>query len=419
MSDDIAPILLKKIQEDFQQQFDKSEVITGLYAKVRDGTATYTEANEFAIEVGEILANTYQKNLSSSVLPDGHMYYNIANKIITPTMTNNYDLVTGITGDIQTALNKKAGIGIKAIIPELNQDRIKGVIERVVATEQFDDIKWILDEPVKNFSQSIVDDAIRENAEFQYNAGMQPRIVRILAGGCCDWCREVAGMYTYPKVPKDVYRRHQRCRCLVEYDPGTGKRQNVHTKKWRTQEEYDKIELRKNIGVETETNFQKIEYRKRVGEFDLSYAESRALTNYVSSDSYIINDKLRRGIELTNAEKKFCADLDNALKKMPTYEGNLSRSLFFYEQDDVEEFVEGFHVNELKKFNEYISTTKGLDLYNPEGQVQLYIQNSTKGHDLNAFNQSELEVLYERNSKFIVVSKIRNNDVWYILLEEG
>lgn len=111
--------------------------------------------------------------------------------------------------------------------------------------------------------------------------------------------------------------------------------------------------------------------------------------------------------------------MDNALKKIPTYEGNLSRSLFFYAQDDAEEFVEGFHVNELKKFNEYISTTKGIDLYNPEGQVQLYIQNSTKGHDLKVFNQGELEVLYERNSEFIVVSKIRNNDVWYILLEEG
>ena len=63
--EDITPGLLKKIQTDFNNQFDNSKVIAGLYAKVRDGTATYLEANEFAIEVGDILAGAYQNNLSS------------------------------------------------------------------------------------------------------------------------------------------------------------------------------------------------------------------------------------------------------------------------------------------------------------------------------------------------------------------
>lgn len=236
MTEDIAPSLLKKIQEDFQEQFDKSEVIIGLYAKVRDGTATYVEANEFAIKVGEILANAYQKNISSSVLPDGKMYYNIGKRVVEPTMVHNYDLIAEVTRKIQALLNKKAGIGIKPIIPELNWDRIRGIIERAVGTEKFDDVRWILDEPVKNFSQSIVDDFIRENAEFQYDAGMSPKIIRKLAGGCCEWCRAVAGVYKYPKVPKDIYRRHQRCRCTVEYDPGDGKVQNVHTKKYKPRE---------------------------------------------------------------------------------------------------------------------------------------------------------------------------------------
>lgn len=249
--EDITPDLLKKIQEDFDKQFDNSKVIAGLYTKVQDGTATYLEANEFAIEVGDILAGAYKNNLSSDVLPDGRMYYNIAQRIIDPTMKNNYSLIIDVTNQVQKSLNEAAHIGIKAITPELNQDRIDKIIDRVSDAEQYDDISWILDEPVKNFSQSIVDDAVRVNADFQYKAGMSPKIVRKLAGGCCDWCRAVAGTYTYPDVPKDVYRRHQRCRCTVEYNPRDGKIQNVHSKKWRDENELDKIEARKKIGSNT------------------------------------------------------------------------------------------------------------------------------------------------------------------------
>lgn len=249
MEVDIAPSLLKTIQTDFQSMFNKSSVISSLYAKVRDGTATYVEANEFAIEAGDILAKAFQNNLSSSVLPEGRMYYNIAQRILEPTMTNNYDLISDVCNQVQAALNKSAGLGIKAITPELNTDKISGIINRVSDADKYDDIAWILNEPIKTFSQSIVDDSIKANAEFHSKAGLQPVITRKIAGNCCDWCKAVAGTYRYPdEVPHDVYRRHQRCRCIVDYVPKNGKVQNVHTKQWRTEEENALIERRKAVG---------------------------------------------------------------------------------------------------------------------------------------------------------------------------
>lgn len=249
--DDIALELLKKIQDDFQAGFDKSALISKLYAKIRDGTATYAEANDFAIETGNILADAYKKNLSSNILPDGKMYYNIAERIIDPTMGNNYNLITNVTTQIQQRLNESANIGIKAITPELNQNRIDGIINKVSAADNYDDVAWVLAEPIINFSQSIVDDSIKENAEFQSKAGLKPKIVRKTSGDCCDWCRALAGTYSYPDVPGNVYRRHQRCRCTVDYKPGAGKIQNVHSKKWISEEEYDKIESRKKIGIKS------------------------------------------------------------------------------------------------------------------------------------------------------------------------
>ena len=234
--EDIAPKLLKKIQYDFKNKFDNSKIIRELYRKVKQGNATYKEANEFAIEVGEILSGSFKKNLSSSVLPDGRMYYNIADRIIRDTLGNIYELVADISAKIQEILNKKAGIGIKAIKPKINEDKVRGIVDIVSGKEKYDDIAYMLGEPVVNFSQSVVNDAVRENADFQYKAGLSPKIIRTSTGKCCEWCDKLAGIYDYEAVSdtgNNVFRRHKYCRCLVEYAPGDGKRQNVHTKQWR------------------------------------------------------------------------------------------------------------------------------------------------------------------------------------------
>lgn len=234
--EDIAPKLLKKIQDDFKNKFDNSKIIRELYRKVEQGNATYKEANEFAIEVGELLSGSFKKNLSSSVLPDGRMYYNIADRIIRDTLGNNYELVADISAKIQEILNKKAGIGIKAIKPKINEDKVRGIVDIVSGKEKYDEIAYMLGEPVINFSQSVVNDAVKENADFQYKAGLSPKIIRTSTGKCCEWCDKLAGIYDYEAVSdtgNNVFRRHKYCRCLVEYAPGDGKRQNVHTKQWR------------------------------------------------------------------------------------------------------------------------------------------------------------------------------------------
>lgn len=234
--EDIAPKLLKKIQDDFKNKFDNSKIIRELYRKVEQGNATYKEANEFAIEVGELLSGSFKKNLSSSVLPDGRMYYNIADRIIRDTLGNNYELVADISTKVQEILNKKAGIGIKAIKPKINEDKVRGIVDIVSGKEKYDEIAYMLGEPVINFSQSVVNDAVRENADFQYKAGLSPKIIRTSTGKCCEWCDKLAGIYDYEAVSdtgNNVFRRHKYCRCLVEYAPGDGKRQNVHTKQWR------------------------------------------------------------------------------------------------------------------------------------------------------------------------------------------
>jgi len=234
MATDIVPELLENIQRDFNTAMSRNKKLQSIQVMIENGTATYQQANEYAIEVGETLARTFQIHIKSDVLPDGHMYYNIADRILTPTLSNNHIIVAQVSAEIQGQLNKSIGLGLKGIEPPVNQLRIDSIINRVVAEEVFDDVAWILDEPVVNFTQTTVDDTIKANVDFQGESGLFPTITRTVHGtDPCDWCISLAGTYKYPDVPEDVYKRHDRCRCTVDYDPGDARRQNVWTKEWR------------------------------------------------------------------------------------------------------------------------------------------------------------------------------------------
>lgn len=249
MVEDVVPGLLKQINTDFERGQLSSSTIKGLLDKLGQKQANYLDANDYAIEIGEILSKVLRNSLSNDTLPDGKMYYNIANRLLNETLGRNYELVSDYASEVQKNLNQKAKIGLAVQHPELNQDRIDGLVNRLSSEESFDKVSWLLGEPIVNFTQSIVDDSIRKNAEFHAKAGLSPKIVRRESGNCCDWCKEVAGTYTYPKVPKNVYRRHQRCRCTVDYHPGNGKKQNVWTKKWSEDKRKSEIKHRKQIGL--------------------------------------------------------------------------------------------------------------------------------------------------------------------------
>lgn len=234
--EDVAPELLKKIQEYFQKHYENDDEIKTLLEKLQSQIAKHPEAYNYAEKVGEVLTDAYKRILSGKVLPEGKMWYNIGNRIITPTLEEMYEYISKYVSEVQAQLNQAAGIGIKPIIPPENKDRGKGIIDRLSSEENFDKVAWILQEPVKTLARSIIDDSIQANAEFHGKSGMQPKIVRKSSGKCCEWCSKLEGIYRYPDMPKDVYRRHERCRCTVEYVPGNGRMQNVHTKQFNRRE---------------------------------------------------------------------------------------------------------------------------------------------------------------------------------------
>ena len=228
MVTDIVPELLENIKKDFNKNVSKNKKLKRLLNLIESGNAKYSDANEYAIELGEVLSNSFNKYIKADTLPDGKMYYNIANRILNDTLKNNHDLIADVTVRVQSALNVQSGFRLKGVKPELNQNRLDSIVNRISVDEPFDEAKWILNEPIVNFSQSVVDDSIKLNAEFHSDTGLYPTITRTVDGAdACNWCKSVAGVFKYPGVPQDIYKRHDRCRCTVEYDPGDSKRKNI------------------------------------------------------------------------------------------------------------------------------------------------------------------------------------------------
>lgn len=252
--EDITPGLLEKIQKQFYHDIEKSSIIKNFKKQAQRGKTSYSQANEVAQEIGKILAQSYSDNLSSDILPDGKMYYNIASRVLNPTLREAYEMAADNAAIVQQIMNEAAGIGIKTIRAQIQQDNINGIVNRISSEEYFDDVKWILDAPVRNLVQKAMDDTVQKNADFHAKAGLRPKIIRRSSGHCCEWCNQVAGTYVYPDVPKDVFRRHDNCDCIVEYYPGDGKKQNVWTKEWKYEKESDTIEERKLQGLSPDSD---------------------------------------------------------------------------------------------------------------------------------------------------------------------
>lgn len=241
MEFDIVPELLEKIKEDYEKNVaavNTEELLSKLLK-----SKNLDDAYAYARKIGQALSDAFVQNISADLLPNGRMYFNIANRLIPPTLTRAYKDSANISEIIMANINAQNKIGMMVQQGIMNSDRITGIVDRLSEAEKFEDVKFLTGRAVmQNVTQSAVDDTIEANAQFQYKSGIRARVERKLGGKCCAWCQRLVGKYTYPDVPEDVYRRHENCRCTVIYYPGKGyTTQNVHTK------EYKEIDLKEDL----------------------------------------------------------------------------------------------------------------------------------------------------------------------------
>ena len=227
--EDIVPSLLEKIEKDFKAKVEADNEMFRLFAKFYDGDGTLHDVSLYARRLGDLLSMTLQENLTEDVLPDGKMYYNIADRILNPMMRQNFNLTMEQALTIQKLIDAKGGIGLEPISADFPESRVKQIIDSLTEDTEFEVIKARMGEPVANCSHSFADDFIKANALYREKAGMRTYLKRTLVGGACPYCVRLAGTFDYNDAPDDIYKRHDSCRCTVTFY-SEKVRQNVHTK---------------------------------------------------------------------------------------------------------------------------------------------------------------------------------------------
>lgn len=257
--------LLAKIQNQFARLARKDAQLMKLSRRIRDGT-DYETANEYAVRVGELLSKVLTENMAGAAA----ISEETARAVLTPMLALDHSMISEIVGTIQQNMNKTLNVGLKPQIPALDTNRIEGLVKKVSSYESANEAMWVLEEPVVNYSQAIVDQSVRDNARLYAKAGGKPKIIRKAekAGTVthqkivrsrkgkaykymvqyevpCEWCAALAGVYDYEEVRNagnNVYRRHKFCRCTVTFADGNF-RQNVwkHTETWTEEQKKEQI----------------------------------------------------------------------------------------------------------------------------------------------------------------------------------
>ena len=246
---DIVPELLGKIKKAFESSVKNNAKVRKALSRLEAGAADLEDAHIYAEELGKILSDVLMKYVAYDSLPDGYLYWNIADRTIRPMLEENYRLINNTAADIQKLIDRANNIGLNPITGVNPASRIKGLIDKAVETQDL--MRW-LGEPVVNCSESFFDDFVAANAKFSYDAGLKSVIERKAEPGCCEWCSRLAGTYDYSELSPgdDVYRRHEYCRCIVTFKRGRA-RQDIWSKDkwWNAGKQSDTIESRKEVGL--------------------------------------------------------------------------------------------------------------------------------------------------------------------------
>ena len=221
---DVSQELYKEIKAKYDSAVKSDSQIKSIGSKLKRGRATPGDIAKLAERVGEHASDALKSVLTVERLPDGIMYWNIAEKTIQPLLTDVYDSINAmaIVQQRQNDISRSINIGIsKGTAPK---DRIETVMGFATNSRTPEELANALDIPVKTTALDYVDDFEKRNAEVRNDLGFVQYVVREYDGvGLhdgkvpCEWCISRSGTFEYQDaIDKGVFERHNGCGCTIE-----------------------------------------------------------------------------------------------------------------------------------------------------------------------------------------------------------
>lgn len=232
-----------------------------IWGRIIRGSTRYNDALNYAGSRGTILSEAIMREVTAEELTPG-----MAENVLRPLLEANRADIIDAAKRIQGNINRVNGVKLDAVNPEAD-DMIENLLQKLLSYENREDAMWLLDEPLKTQSRIFVDNTLKANAAAWDGVGIVPVIKRRAESNCCKWCKNLGTIYgkgvPYKGVDKEIFRRHQRCKCSIELTRG---KRTEQTQNWRGLDQKEVSRNRHNfqrrIKYQAEKEAKKAEKRR-------------------------------------------------------------------------------------------------------------------------------------------------------------
>lgn len=134
MNKDIVPSLNEKVLKSFNESVDNSSQIKAFYEAIEKKKANMQDVQKYAKALGSLSSKAILKHLTKENLPNGVMYWNIAERIIEPLLKDIHDRVNHYYAIVQEYTNAKKGINLKSVEAPFPTERVKDLIDVLITS---------------------------------------------------------------------------------------------------------------------------------------------------------------------------------------------------------------------------------------------------------------------------------------------
>lgn len=226
-----------KLKSDFDKRCAADDTLKNLLEKIDSKKGDFKDAAKIAQRYADIMAQTITDDLR---MTDTRLTGDLADEILNGLGREIHGYVNNALCSVQRSLDAVAGINLQPQQAAYPARRMNAIVEAVKAAAEDADIETLtrrITTPAQTVIGNFTNNYIQKNAKYRHKAGLKVTLTREDVGGCCAWCKNLAGTYDYEKIPKDIYRRHDNCRCTVTYQCGD-MQQNVWSKQtWQADDD--------------------------------------------------------------------------------------------------------------------------------------------------------------------------------------
>lgn len=136
MTQDIAVDLYARISTEFENKLKKDNEAKKFQNKLENNKADLADVSLYARRLGELASEVLIETLDEDELPNGIIYWNIAEKTILPLLKRVHRIVNESAIKAQKIQDAKVGIGINSIAGDFPEERAKAIIQKIVDVSQ-------------------------------------------------------------------------------------------------------------------------------------------------------------------------------------------------------------------------------------------------------------------------------------------